>query len=100
MEGHIQALERIRELTGDAYFIICYSDPTCSMPDGEHMMDFSVMMYEKPEKLNDETKRRMDHDFEQARIFKEQGKLVDGFGMCSNYCFNVNPFSPRTCLMN
>lgn len=91
-EGHVQALERIRELTGDEYFIINYSDPTWPMPDGDHMMDFSAMMYEEPEKLCDETKRRMEYDFEIARKLKERGPLVDGFAMCSDYCFNVNPF--------
>lgn len=91
-EGHVQALERIRELTGDEYFIINYSDPTWPMPDGDHMMEFSALMYDAPEELNDETKRRMEQDFETARKLKERGPLVDGFAMCSDYCFNVNPF--------
>ena len=91
-EGHVRALERIRELTGDEYFIIDFSDPTWAIPDGSHMMDFSVMMYEEPEQLNDETRRRMEHDFEIARKLKERGNLVDGFAMCSDYCLNANPF--------
>ena len=38
-------LEEIREQSGDEYFIMMHGDPTWSIPDGSHMMDFSVQMY-------------------------------------------------------
>ena len=92
LDGYIEALEYIREKTGDEYFILAPSDPTWAMPDGDNMIDFSVTMYEEPEKLLEESRRRMEYDFYAARRYKERGELVDGFCMCWDYCFNVNPF--------
>jgi len=65
---------------------------THSIPDGEHMMDFSVMMYEEPEKLNDQSQRWMDANLEFARKLDDAGHLLDGFALCSDYCFNTAPF--------
>ena len=85
-------LEAIREQSGDEYYIMMHGDVTHSIPDGEHMMDFSVMMYEEPEKLNDQSKRWLDGNLEMARQLHEAGHLLDGFALCSDYCFNTAPF--------
>ena len=85
-------LEEIREQSGDEYFLMLHGDPTWAIPDGENMMDFSVRIYEEPEKLNEISKRRLESMLEVAAKLDQNGHLVDGFGMCSDYCFNVNPF--------
>ena len=85
-------LELIREKTNDEYFIMMHGDPTWAIPDGEHMMEFSTQMYEEPEVLNDESKRRLEYHLELARKLDDWGHLLDGFALCSDYCFNVNPF--------
>lgn len=85
-------LEEIRAQSGDEYFLMLHGDPTWAIPDGEHMMDFSARMYEEPEALNEESQRRMDDMLEVAARLKQQGGLADGFGLCSDYCFNANPF--------
>lgn len=85
-------LEEIRAQSGDEYFLMLHGDPTWAIPGGEHMMDFSARMYEEPEALNEESQRRMDEMLEVAARLKQQGGLVDGFGLCSDYCFNANPF--------
>ena len=69
-----------------------HGDSTWSIPDGAGMMDFAVQMYEEPEKLNEESDRRTDHALEFALKLHEKGHLLDGFALCSDYCFNVNPF--------
>lgn len=90
-------LELIREKSGDEYYIMMHGDPTWSIPDGENMMDFSVRMYEDPEGLNEESKIRMERSLNVARKLDEKGHLLDGFALCSDYCFNVNPFfSPES----
>ena len=75
-------LEAIREQSGDEYYIMMHGDVTHSIPDGEHMMDFSVMMYEEPEKLNEQSQRWLDANLEQARKLHEAGHLLDGFALC------------------
>ena len=85
-------LEMIREKTGDDYFIMMHGDPTWAMPDGENMVDFSVQMYEEPEVLNDISKRRTEHSLENAAKLNRGGHLLDSYCLCSDYCFNVNPF--------
>ena len=85
-------LETIREKSGDEFFLLVYSDPTWAIPDGNSMIDFSVKMYEEPEVLNEESKRRMDHELQKAAYLHDHGHLCDGFLMASDYCFNTNPF--------
>lgn len=85
-------LELIREKSGDEYFLMLHGDPTWAMPDGNNMLEFSAKMYEEPEVLNDESQRRMDTMLEYARKYKDCGNILDGFALCSDYCFNVNPF--------
>lgn len=85
-------LEEIREQSGDEYFLMLHGDPTWAMPDGANMMEFSTMMYEEPEKLHEQSKRRLDNALRVAAELDRHGHLLDGFGLCSDYCFNVNPF--------
>lgn len=85
-------LETIREKTGDEYFIMMHGDVTHSMPDGANLMDFCVAMLEEPEKLNDQSDRWLDNMLELAQKLDSHGHLLDGFAMCSDYCFNTNPF--------
>lgn len=92
LEGFQRTLERIREISGDEYYIMSHGDPTWAIPDGDNMMDFSCMMYEEPEKLHERSKVLMDKVLEAAQTLDSRGHLLDGFTMCSDYCFNVNPF--------
>ena len=85
-------LETIREKTGDEYFIMMHGDSTWAIPDGDSMMDFAVQMYEEPEKLNEISARRTENALNMARRLHEDGHLLDGFALCSDYCFNTNPF--------
>ena len=92
LENTQRLLEEIRRRTGDQYFLTIDHDPTWAIPDGDHMMDFSVRMFEEPEALNDQSARRLEETLEIARKLDEWGHLLDGFCFCSDYCFNVNPF--------
>lgn len=90
-----QLLEEIREQSGDEYFLMLHGDPTWAIPDGSHVMDFSIRMYEDPEGLNEESKRRLDSMLRTAAKLDQNGHLIDGFGLCSDYCLNANPFFPE-----
>ena len=38
------------------------------------------------------SKRRIDEHYKMAQELDKRGHLLDGFTLCSDYCFNVNPF--------
>ena len=69
-----------------------HGDPTWSIPDGGHMVEFAARMYDDPEGMNADSDRRVDWSLEYAAKLNAHGHLHDGFTLCSDYCFNVNPF--------
>lgn len=89
-------LETIREKTGDEYYIMMHGDTTVGIPDGESMMDFTVKMFEDPDSIHDQQNRWQEAAEKRASALAGTG-LLDGFALCSDYAFNVNPFfSPDT----
>lgn len=94
-EPIIEILQTIREKTGDKYFLMMHGDPTLSIPTGENMMEFSTEMYEEPQKLHEATKREVGHAVRLSEALSKRPGLLDGFALCSDYCFNTNPFFTR-----
>lgn len=92
LESTMLLLSILREKTGDAYYIMMHGDPTHSIPDGEHMMDFAVKMHEDPESLRKQSERHVREFSAFAEALDKRGHLLDGFALCSDYCFNTNPF--------
>jgi len=90
-EATAPLLEEIRRISGDEYFLMLHGDPTFAIPDGDHMLEFTSELYEKPEKLHDTARRNVEQFAASARRFEGSG-LLDGFALCSDYCFNTNPF--------
>lgn len=88
-------LETIREKSGNEYYLCMHGDPTWAIPDGNTMMEFSEKMYESPDELNEVSKRKMEKLLEFAAALDKHGHLLDGFTLCSDYCFNANPFYSR-----
>lgn len=78
-------LEVIREKTGDEYYLMMHGDPTWAIPDGDSMMDFAVQMMEEPEKLNEASERRLEECLDFAARLDQNGHLLDGFTLCSDY---------------
>lgn len=91
-ENQIRLFESIREKSGDKYFLMVHGDPTFAMPDGNSMIDFTTRLYEDAEGLKAEAERRLNHCRNYAEQLDKRGHLIDGFALCSDYCFNVNPF--------
>ena len=56
------------------------------------MVELAAKMYEEPDELNEISKRRVEEHVKMAEYFDSHGHLLDGFTLCSDYCFNVNPF--------
>lgn len=89
-----RVLQAIRDISGDEFYVMLHGDPTFPMPDGHNMVEFSAMMFEEPEKLHDISKRNVEAFTNIARHYEGSG-LLDGFCLCSDYCFNTNPFFSR-----
>jgi uroporphyrinogen decarboxylase len=84
-------IEIIREKTGDRYFLMKHGDVTFGIPDGNTMMEFSYRMKDEPVKLKAEADQRVDEALQKAARQKSLGGL-DGFALCTDYCFNRGPF--------
>lgn len=92
LETTRRLLEIIRERTGDKYFLTMHGDPTFAIPDGDQMMDFTVSLYERGDELKEESRRRTEAMLNMAEQLNRTPGLLDSFCLCSDYCFNVNPF--------
>ena len=93
IEEIVQILEVIRERTGDKYFLTMHGDCTFAIPDGDNMMEFTSMLYEQPEKMKAEADLRLRQAIYNAETWATRySGLADGFTLCSDYCFNTNPF--------
>ena len=84
-------LSEIREISGDQYFLMIHGDPTFPIPDGNGIMEFTELMFEHHGVIHDESKRNVERQAALAKAFENTG-LLDGFALCSDYCFNSNPF--------
>jgi uroporphyrinogen decarboxylase len=95
VEETLRLVEIIREKSGDKYFIMRHGDATFSLPDGTHMQEFTYRMVDDPQSLHREAQEWVDHALRAAEQYHKHGGL-DGFALCSDYCFNTGPFlSPR-----
>ncbi len=84
-------LETIREMSGDKYFIMMHGDATYSIPDGDHMVEFAYKLADDPDGMKAQCDAWIDGSHERAERLMGLG-LLDGFALCSDYCFNVGPF--------
>jgi uroporphyrinogen decarboxylase len=95
VEETLHLVNLIREKTGDHYFLMRHGDATFSIPDGTHMQAFSYRMADEPDQLKAEAAARVDQALADADSYARHGGL-DGFVLCSDYCFNSGPFmGPR-----
>ncbi len=90
-EEGLRLVDLIREKTGDRYFLMLYLDPTFAIPGGNSMEKFSWRIADEPEQLKAEAQAAVDDALRVAEMVHRHGG-VDGFGMCSDYCFNNGPF--------
>lgn len=81
----------LRDRGGDQYCLMMHGDPTYAIPDGDSMIEFSAMLYEEPDKMKAQSARTVEHFSRLARGLADD-RLADGFILCSDYCFNTNPF--------
>jgi len=90
-EEVLRLIDIVREKTGDTYFLMLHGDATYSVPNGSHMAEWSARLVESPDEVKEEAARQVDEALARGERLAEHGGL-DGFALCSDYCFNDGPF--------
>jgi uroporphyrinogen decarboxylase len=88
-------IEIIRQKTGDRYFLMKHGDVTYGIPDGETMVAFSRRLKDEPQQLKAEMEEAVPRKLREAERQKRLAGL-DGFALCTDYCFNRGPFLSPT----
>ena len=88
----VRLLEIMREKCGDNIFFLMLGDPTFAIPNGDDMVAFSCRLFEESEACKQEAAQRVEDCARFAEAMAAHPGLVDGFALCSDYCFNTNPF--------
>jgi len=91
VEETVRLVDLVRERTGDRYFLMRHGDATLSIPEGKDMEALVYRLIDEPEKVKAEAEATLKEAFIQAEIYRKHGGL-DGFALCSDYCFNTTPF--------
>lgn len=85
------SLEQVRKLDGLNHITCLHGDATYAIPGGDDMVDFIMALADKPDKMKDKAQRKIDEALERAVEIRTWG-VLDMFALCSDYCFNDNPF--------
>ena len=84
-------IDLVRDLSGDRYFLMLHGDGSLAIPSGTDMETLSVRMAEEPEAVQAESDARVNRFLDVGGKLRRDGGL-DGFALCSDYCFNTGPF--------
>jgi uroporphyrinogen decarboxylase len=84
-----RTLDHIREISGKDFFLGMHGDATYGVPGGEQMVAFVESLADKPQEMKDQAQRWVDGTIARAQKFRDH---LDGFFLCSDYCFNTGPF--------
>lgn len=90
-EEDIRAIDLMRELSGDTYFLMLHGDATYEIPPGDKMVSWVSWVYENLDEAKRTADDRVNRMLEKAARIAKHGGL-DGFALCSDYCYNDNPF--------
>ena len=90
VESKLKAAEKVKELTGDKYFILIHIDGTYAIPDGDEYLDFSYKLFDDPAGMKAAAGRKVNQAIEVCRRAVDAG--IDGVAECCDYCFNDGPF--------
>ena len=89
-----RTVEYIHELSGDTFMILTHGDGTLAIPDGAGMYELSYGLIEEPEEMHVKCRKMADDAIKRNNYLMDHG--LDGFILCSDYCFNQGPFmSPK-----
>ncbi|NOY81588.1 MAG: hypothetical protein GXP31_11375 [Kiritimatiellaeota bacterium] len=90
-EETLRLIDLVREKSGDRFFLMLHGDATYGVPSGRDMSAFAYRLADEPEKLKSDASARVARALERGERLRDHGGL-DGFALCSDYCFNDGPF--------
>jgi uroporphyrinogen decarboxylase-like protein len=82
---------KIRELTGDEFFLCRTGDATYNVPNGDRMVEFAFRLVDDPDGVKQEAGDMVDRALARSEAEMDLG-VWDGFALCADYCFNDGPF--------
>jgi len=91
LEETIRLIDIVRNISGNKYFLMMHGDATFGVPSGEEMMGFVSRIADEPEKVKKDAEKMVENALKTGEIIKKKTSL-DGFALCSDYCFNTGPF--------
>lgn len=91
LDETIRLIDEVRDQSGDTFFLMIHGDATFEIPSGTRMQEFIYQLADEPQKLKQKADRMVDDKLERGEKLAKHGGL-DGFALCADYCFNVNPF--------
>ncbi|MBQ7520099.1 MAG: hypothetical protein IJU12_07255 [Clostridia bacterium] len=89
-----QTVEYIHELSGDKFMILAHGDGTLAIPDGDGLYELSYALFETPDEMHRKCQKMADDAIAHNNYLMDRG--MDGFILCSDYCFNQGPFMSPT----
>jgi len=93
-ESTIETVKWIRKFSGDKYMLLMHGDGTFAIPNGNEFEEFVYRIVDDPDDVHAQAQRMRDGAIANNRKMLDNG--IDGFILCSDYCFNQGPFlSPK-----
>ena len=91
----LKSIDDIKKALGKQALVVSFEwDGVFWMPPGDKFVDFTVMLYEKPEQLHEEARRKCDRAKEWLKQMAGAGS--DFFVLAHDFGFNEGPFvSPK-----
>ncbi len=90
-DDNLRILDEIRRLSGMDYFLMMHGDSTYGLPAGDQMMKFIGDIADHPKAVKERAKRGVASMLARGEKYRQHG-VLDGFALCSDYCFNTGPF--------
>ena len=89
-----QTIRRLHKFSGDRFMLLAHGDGTFAIPDGAGMLEFVYRIADDPQGVHDQAERMVRDAIAHDLRLLDAG--LDGFILCSDYCFNKGPFlSPK-----
>lgn len=89
-----QTIRRLHEFSGDRFMLLAHGDGTFAIPDGAGMLEFVYRIADDPQGVHDQAEHMVRDAIAHDLRLLDAG--LDGFILCSDYCFNKGPFlSPK-----
>jgi uroporphyrinogen decarboxylase len=89
-DDYLEGIRILRDTDGGKRLIMAHGDATMSIPDGDSMVQKALDLFERPQEIKDAYEAKVDAALERGAKLMAAG--LDGFGLCSDYCFNNGPF--------